>query len=116
MVDIAKHADFWKKGALEDWDISDQLLQNGKIRHALFFTHLALEKLLKGLYCLKIKNIPPRIHNLARLNEIISLSLSEQMVDILADINQFNMEGRYPEMGYAGPTLEEAVDYKQRAE
>ncbi len=55
MVDIAKHADFWKKGALEDWDISDQLLQNGKIRHALFFTHLALEKLLIGIVLPKNK-------------------------------------------------------------
>ncbi len=73
-----------------------QLIENGHIRHSLFFAHLALEKLLKALICRQSQDFPPRIHNLTRLVELLDLSLSNDQQDFLASMNAFNIEGRYP--------------------
>lgn len=56
----------------------------------------------------------PRIHNLVRLAEIAGLKLSEEQIDLLADVNEFNIEGRYPEMLMPPPTRAEADDYMAR--
>lgn len=49
MLNIEKHISYLKNSASEDWEISCDLIENNKIRHGLFFAHLALEKLLKAL-------------------------------------------------------------------
>lgn len=38
-----------------------------------------------------------QLHNLIRLAEIAGLSLNSEQRDLLADINLFNIEGRYPD-------------------
>ncbi len=116
MVDITKHAEYWKSGALDDWDTARQLLSSVKIRHGLFFVHLALEKVIKGLLCLNSKDIAPRTHNLIRLADMAGLDLMEEHIDTLADINQFNMEGRYPDIGIPPPSPEEASAYMKKAQ
>ncbi len=51
MVDIAKQITYWQDGAKEEFDVAKQLIANEKIRHGLFFAHLAIEKLLKAKVC-----------------------------------------------------------------
>ena len=48
MVDISKQIEYWNRSAQEDWQVAQQLVESGKIRHGLFFAHLALEKVLKA--------------------------------------------------------------------
>lgn len=38
----------------------------------------------------------PRIHNLIRLSEMADLKLAEEQINCLAEMNEFNLEGRYP--------------------
>lgn len=116
MVDIAKQIVFWRESAKEDWAVARQLVDTGRMRHGLFFAHLALEKIIKSLVCKHSQDIAPRIHNLSRLSEMAGITLINEYVDILAEMNAFHIEGRYPESLTAPPTKEEAIKYLTRAE
>jgi len=108
MVNIDKHISYWKSGADEDFQVADQLIRSGKIRHGLFFLHLTLEKILKAHVCRNSKDIAPRIHNLARLAELSGIPFRQEGSDFLAEMNPFNIEGRYPEIWGPVPSREEA--------
>jgi HEPN domain-containing protein len=114
MVNIDKQIAHWKNGALEDWDVAQSLVQQGKIRHGLFFAHLALEKQIKALVCKKTGQLAPPIHNLVRLAEKAALTVSDEQLDLLAEVNEFNIEGRYPELLLPLPTRQEAEQYMTR--
>ena len=59
MVDITKQITYWQDGAKEEFDVAKQLMVNEKIRHGLFFAHLAIEKLLKAKVCQTTGEIAP---------------------------------------------------------
>ncbi len=48
MLDIQKQIDYWHESAIEDWQVAQDLLNQRKVRHGLFFAHLSLEKWLSG--------------------------------------------------------------------
>jgi hypothetical protein len=58
----------------------------------------------------------PPIHNLVRLAEKADLRLTQEQQNLLAEANEFNIEGRYPELLLPLPTLEEVSDFMVRAE
>ena len=116
MVDIKKQISYWKENAVEDWAVAQQLLGSGRTRHGLFFAHLALEKMLKALVCKNTGDLAPRIHNLNRLIDLAGVVSSPVQSDILAEMNAFHIEGRYPEMLTKPPTSEEVARYMKRAE
>ena len=116
MVDINKQVEFWKNSASEDMAVSRELISNTRYRHGLFFLHLALEKMLKAHVCIIINDIAPRIHNLVRLAEITALPFEQRFVNILAELNSFNIEGRYPDSTFIPINQTETADYLERAE
>ena len=116
MVDIAKQIAFWRDSAKEDWDVARQLLDNGRTRHGLFFAHLALEKILKAIVCKHSQDLAPRLHNLSRLAELAALTLDTKKMEVIAEMNAFHIEGRYPESLMKAPTKEEALNYMAEAE
>lgn len=91
-------------------------MRSGRIRHGLFFIHLALEKILKANFCRNKMDIPPRNHNLARLAEISGVDLSDERTDVLADVNAYNLEGRYPDIHSSEPSKGEAEQIVKRAD
>lgn len=101
MVDIPEQINYWRNGAVEDLDAAKQLIIVGKVRHGLFFAHLALGKILKACVCKSTAQIAPKLHNLVRLAEMAALKLPADKIDFLADMNDFNLEGRYPVQIYA---------------
>jgi HEPN domain-containing protein len=114
MIDVQKHVAYWKDGAAEDLEVAVDLIAQNRIRHGLFFAHLALEKMLKAHICLHTSDLAPRIHNLIRLAEVAELSLTVDQQNILADMNAFNIEGRYPNTLTPVPSLKEAKVYLER--
>lgn len=114
MVNIVKHISYWRNGAEEDWEVAKQLIESDKIRHGLFFLHMVLEKILKAHICRSINDVAPRLHNLVRLAELSGIVFEQKQIDLLAEINPFNIEGRYPEMWGAVPSRKEADMLKQR--
>jgi HEPN domain-containing protein len=115
MVDISKQVAYWQKGAEEDFPIAEILIQQGHTRHGLFFAHLALEKLLKALVCRRTNDLAPRIHNLVRLSEIAELPLTEDQKVILAELNIYNVEGRYPDTLFIEITQTQATEVYRKA-
>jgi HEPN domain-containing protein len=116
MINIQKQIEYWRSGALEDWQVGQELIGRNRIRHGLFFIHLALEKILKAHVCRKTDDIAPPIHNLIRLAEKAGLQPAEEQEKLLAEANEFNIEGRYPELLLPIPTMEEAKNFMVRAE
>ena len=115
MIDIDKQIDFWRGSANEDLAVARDLVHRNRTRHGLFFAHLALEKVLKAHFCRVNKDIAPRLHNLVRLAGLAGLDLQPAQVDILAEMNSFNIEGRYPDTLSLPPSQEDAQHYLTRA-
>jgi len=116
MIDIDKQISFWRNSAGEDLAVARDLVDRNRIRHGLFFTHLALEKALKAHVCRATQDIAPRLHNLVRLAELAELDTRPTRLDILAEMNVFNIEGRYPDTLSPPPSREEAEHYMAQAE
>jgi len=116
MMEVEKQMGYRRQGSAEDGEVAVKLVKDGKSRHGLFFAHLALEKILKGLVCRHTHDVPPKIHNLTRLSELAGLKLDDQQADVLADMNQFNLEGRYPESYAPQLSLKEATEFMTRSE
>ena len=114
-IDVDKQIAFWRKSAEEDMAVARDLVHRKHIRHGLFFAHLGLEKALKAHVSRTTKDIPPRLHNLIRLTELADLNPQPAYVDILAEMNSFNIEGRYPDTLSLPPSQDEAQEYMNRA-
>jgi len=90
------HIDYWKALAIDDLESSALLFEGKKYLHALFFTHLALEKTCKACWINdNDSNIPPRTHNLNFLLSQTQLHLSTMQKEFLLEMNRFQIEGRY---------------------
>lgn len=73
------------------------LYKGKKNSYSLFFGHLVIEKLLKGLYAKNNAESPYTIksHNLLALAEKCNLELTDDQVEKLQIITQFNISARY---------------------
>jgi HEPN domain-containing protein len=116
MGGIERQIAYWREGAEEDMAVGHELIANKRIRHGLFFVHLALEKALKAIVCRVTWDTPPRIHNLVRLAQLARIDPSPAQLDTLAQMNAFNIEGRYSDMIQPAPTPAEVHAYLVRAE
>ena len=93
--DVDKQITHWRTGADEAWEAAIDLInRDRRIQFGLFFVHLALEKIIKAHIWRVSRKVPPHIHNLSRLAEIADLPLDDKNRKVLAEINEFNIEGR----------------------
>ena len=115
-MDISRQIQYWRSGAIEDWEVAVELVNAGRTRHGLFFAHLALEKLLKAHVCRTTGDLAPRIHTLLRLAERTDLSVSEPQRLFLARFDQYQLEGRYPDMLPMAPDIETAGQELRQAQ
>jgi len=91
-TDIAK---FWKTTADDDWETANVLVTAHKYHHALFFCHLTLEKLLKGLVYSKKSSHPLPIHDLLKLAHQTGILVNEKREEQLKEITSWNIKARY---------------------
>lgn len=56
-----------------------------------------IEKTLKAFYVRDNQKFPPKIHKLDLLAEATKIKLSEEQIDFLKEVNEFNIEARYPD-------------------
>ena len=97
MIDVNKQVIYWRDGAVEDWDVANMLVKNGRIRHGMFFAHLALEKALKAHVSRATDNLAPKSHDLLRLANLAKLVLTQQQQETLTELDAYQLEGRYPQ-------------------
>lgn len=88
---------YWIATAEHDRETMDVLFSSGRYSDSLFFGHIILEKILKGLVVRNTKEQAPYIHDLSRLQELSGIVLSDEEIDLLDQTNDFNIRTRYPE-------------------
>ena len=89
--------EYWLSSSEEDYNVMKYLYSGKKNSYCLFFGHLVIEKLLKGIYAKSNKENPYTIksHNLLALAEKCNLELNDEQVEKLQIITQFNISARY---------------------
>ncbi|MGQ9618674.1 MAG: HEPN domain-containing protein [Candidatus Aminicenantia bacterium] len=88
---------YWVESAEDDWRVAKHLFEKGDYPYSLFFGHLTIEKILKAVYVDRLDEPPPYTHRLVYLVEKVSLELTEEQLDLLEAITDFNLEARYPD-------------------
>lgn len=88
---------YWKTSAKRNWRSTNNMFKSKDYDACLFFCHLTIEKLLKGLVVIETGEQAPRIHDLERLALIAKLDLTEEQSENLKTITEFNMACRYEE-------------------
>lgn len=95
--DIEKIVKYWQKTSERDFETMNDLFGIKRYPESLFFGHIVLEKILK---CLVVKETgieAPYTHNLAKLSELAKCNLFKEEMNLLDDVNKFNIRARYPE-------------------
>lgn len=95
--DIKKIVKYWFKTAKHDFETMNGLFGIKRYPESLFFGHIVLEKILKGLTVEETKEEAPYIHNLAKLAELAKCDLFKDEMELLDQVNKFNIRARYPE-------------------
>ena len=89
---------YWIDIAEKDLDILWKLYTSKDYVYSLFFAHLVIEKLSKAIWVKNnIENIPPRSHNTYYILDQAKIKLTTEQIDFLLILNEFNIEGRYPD-------------------
>jgi len=96
--DIHRVYSYWLEESQESLQVADHLFEKEDYSYALFFGHLAIEKLLKAIYVQKKGEHAPLIHNLLRLARLAGIEIESSMAEDLALITSFNIESRYPDL------------------
>jgi HEPN domain-containing protein len=96
-IDVERVKGYWLTEAEEALQVADHLMEKADYSYALFFGHLAVEKVLKALYMARLQEHAPPIHNLLRLARAVGLTLDEARTEALVTITAFNIEARYPD-------------------
>lgn len=93
-----EHIDYWMQSSNDDFEVYNLLLRNSNYSHALFIANLCLEKLIKAHFVKdNNSNVPPKVHNLVFLVKQTNLKLSDEQMNFLTIINDFQLQGRYPD-------------------
>lgn len=88
---------YWLNSAENDWKVAGHLYEKGDYSYALFFAHLTLEKVLKALCVEVMQENPPFTHRLVFLADKAGLSLTDEQLELLEAVTDFNLEVRYPD-------------------
>lgn len=87
----------WQRQADYDLDTAEYMLRGGRHAYAVFMSHLALEKSLKGLYRTRLGKTPPKTHNLAYLLAQTGLQAPQATLEFLVRLNEAHIATRYPD-------------------
>jgi HEPN domain-containing protein len=93
---------YWLEGSDRDYATAvDIINQTKRYASGLFFLHLSVEKSLKALYVKQRGEHAPFSHNLLHLAGRSGLQPDAGQETALAEINEFNLESRYPDERYS---------------
>lgn len=95
MTNLEKHINYWKESAENNWETALDLFKTKHYDACLFFCHLTIEKLLKGLATKEIKKAAPFTHDLIILVKIANIMPSKSQEELLRTMNTFNIRTRY---------------------
>ncbi len=87
-----EHIAYWVYTAKKDWRAVQNMYKSKDYLHALFFSHLVLEKLCKAHWVKNnTGNTPPKIHNLIKILDQTNVKYSVEQLDFMIIINNFQL-------------------------
>lgn len=89
---------YWLDSSKEKLKTMESLYKAKRYPDCLFFGHLILEKSLKAMVVARTHEHAPYIHNLSRLADLAGMELSKPTKDLLAQVSEFNLATRYPDV------------------
>lgn len=93
-----EHIDYWLATAAHDYDSAQACLEHGEYLWCMHISHVALEKALKANWVRESNKPVPKLFNLRKIAEGVSLNLSEEQTRLLVDLAIFDLEK--PEIDY----------------
>jgi HEPN domain-containing protein len=89
--------EYWIQAAERDLPVIEHLFDKGDYVWSLFIAHLVIEKILKAHFVKANSALPPKTHDLIKISKTINLGFTEEQMEFLDLVNEFNIEARYPE-------------------
>ena len=78
-------------------DTAEAMFDSGRYLPAVFMCHLAIEKALKGLFCEKRGEVPPKSHSLVFLLTRLDIRPPETLGRFIVMLSEASIPTRYPE-------------------
>lgn len=94
---MEKRTEEWLNQSDYDLDTAIYMYDGGRYIYSVFMCHLSIEKALKGLYYEKLREIPPKSHNLIYLLNKIEIKPSFEHGPFIVKLNEASIPTRYPE-------------------
>ena len=90
---------YWLEISNYDLKTAKAMLDSKRFLYVGFMCHQSIEKILKGIYSKKITEVPPKIHNLARLLKLVELDdkIPSEFIELINELNPLNIATRYPD-------------------
>ncbi len=87
----------WIESSNEAYETMKILYDAKKYTWSLFFGHLVIEKILKGIYARENKENPiaPKTHDLIYLARKLNININDKQEELLEIITRFNVNTRY---------------------
>ena len=93
---VEKDVKSWVDASRYDLETARALLESRRYIYVLFMCQQSLEKLLKAHATAQTGEFPPRIHNLARLGDMIPFEFSSEEKALLERLSLYYLQSRYP--------------------
>lgn len=87
----------WLEKSRYDLETASAMQASGRYFYVLFCCQQAVEKMLKAHIVKQTGEMPPRIHDLARLTEVAGITASEKDRALMRNLSRFYMKSRYPD-------------------
>lgn len=100
LINTKKITEYLLTTAEHNYKTSRLLLAGKRYPECLFFCHLMIEKILKALVVKYTKTHAPFTHKLVDLAKLAKIHLTEDQVDQLTTITEFNIATRYYEVKF----------------
>ncbi|MDY6823608.1 MAG: HEPN domain-containing protein [Thermodesulfobacteriota bacterium] len=94
---MEKQTEEWLRQSDYDMDTADYMYRGGRNIYAVFMCHLAIEKALKGFYYERLRELPPKTHNLIYLLNKIGIKPPDSQGKFIAKLSEASIPVRYPE-------------------
>lgn len=94
---MKKKSQEWLKQSDYDLATARFMFKGRRFFYAVFMCHLSIEKATKGLYQEKLKETPPKVHNLIYLLNKIRIKPPESTGRFIIKLNEASVVTRYPE-------------------
>ena len=99
---VRPEAEEWLRAAEDDLEDARILLRAGRYAGAAFHAHQAAEKALKAAIVELRRELPPCLHNLVRLADILGIR-DEEILEALRRLNPHYRVARYPDAANGVP-------------